>query len=136
MSTTSPTEREAEKVRAAALLSQLVAEVSSVSALSLAGEAAAQEACRLACRALAGAVVGGEPFERAALPSAALRPDHMGRVPWAAVNRVVEAAYGEDGLERLKQRVAGILKAEARPVASVRKGEPRWSQRFGKPHRA
>ena len=136
MTTTPPTPRDADKARAAELLTQLVAGLAPTAAVSLAGEAAAQEACRLACRALAGAIVGGEPFERVVLRYAELRRDHRGRVPWPAVNRVVVAAYGEDGLERVKQRAAAQLKQEARPVASVRKGEPRWSQRFGKPHRA
>ena len=70
MPTTPPTPRDADKARAAELLTQLVAGLAPTAAVSLAGEAAAQ------------------------------------------------------------------LKQEARPVASVRKGEPRWSQRFGKPHRA
>ena len=119
-----------QKTRAAELLRQLAGEATVASAAALAGEAAAQEACRLACRALADAVVGGEPEARLVLRYAELRRDHAGRAPWGAVNRVVAAGVGEGGLERVKQRAAALLRSEARPVASARRGEPRYSQRL------
>lgn len=128
----------AARAKAAAVLTGALRAAMEAGHLAMAGAAAEAEAVRLACRAVAGAVLAGDTEEALARRWADLRLlPGAGMAPWPELNRVLEAALGEVGAERVKARAAALVRAETRPSAAqpgpaarVNRGAPSYSRRL------